>query len=94
MKTVNGNIIMEVNMNIRLFITKEEAKALQGIVGYGADAFLEVFHPKLGKAYLKDHETAMRSLFHKLHTELPIEVAKIEKAEKQINETIDLFKSK
>lgn len=91
MKTVQGNIIIEVNMNIKLFITKEEAKALHGIVGYGADAFLEVFYPKLGKSYLKDHELAMRSLFIKLFQELPIEIAKLENAEKLINEATKLF---
>jgi hypothetical protein len=92
MKTVNGNIIIEVDMNISLFISKEEAKALHGIVGYGADAFLEVFYPKLGKSYLQDHEVAMRTLFAKLFEELPREISKIEKAEKQIKEAVDLFK--
>jgi hypothetical protein len=67
---------------------------LHGIVGYGADAFLKVFYSKLGKAYLEDHETAMRSLFKKLFEELPIEISKIERGEKQIKETVDLFKSK
>lgn len=94
MKTVNANIIIEVEMNIKLFITKEEAQALHGIVGYGADAFLKVFYEGLGKCYLIDHEVAMRSLFSKLFEQLPFEIAKIEKAEKQINESVDLFKIK
>lgn len=92
MKTVNGNIIIDVEMNIKLFITKDEAKALHGIVGYGADAFLEQFYHGLGKAYLQDHEPAMRTLFKKLFEELPVEIHKIETAEKQIKETVDLFK--
>ena len=94
MKTVNGNIVIEVEMNIKLFITKDEAKALHGIVGYGSDAFLEVFYTKLGKSYLQDHEPAMRTLFQKLFNELPTEISKVEKAEKQISEAVDLFKIK
>lgn len=92
MKTVNGNIVIEVDMNIKLFLSKEEAQALHAIVGYGANSFLEVFYPKLGESYLKPHEKAMRSLFTKLFNELPSEINKIEKAEKQISEAVDLFK--
>lgn len=94
MKTVNGNIIIEVEMNIKLFLSKDEAKSLDAIVGYGSDSFLEIFYEKLGKAYLKPHEKAMRTLFEKLSKELPIEINKIEVAEKQINEAVDLFKTK
>ena len=40
-----------------------ELRALDAMTGYGADAFLEVFYEKLGKAYMRPHEAGLRSLF-------------------------------
>jgi len=92
MKTVNGNIVIEVEMNIKLFITKEEALALNAIAGYGVKEFLKCFYEHMGRAYLEPHEEAMITLFDKLKNQIPIEVSKIETAEKQIKGAVDLFK--
>ena len=43
-----------------------ELRALDALIGYGADSFLEVFYSKLGKAYMEPWEPHLRSLFKRL----------------------------
>jgi hypothetical protein len=44
-------------------MTEAEAGALDALIGYGADSFLEVFYKHMGKVYLEPYETGLRSLF-------------------------------
>jgi hypothetical protein len=81
----------KVEFTITFSLTKGEAQALDAIAGYGADPFLEVFYPKMGKAYLQPHEQEMRNLFYKIKTNLSKEISKIDKAEAKIKEATDLF---
>ena len=60
---ISGNAKANVEFTIKFTLTKGEAQALEAIAGYGSDAFLEVFYPKMGKAYLQPHEKEMRNLF-------------------------------
>lgn len=46
-----------------LMLSEVEARALEALAGYGADAFLEVFYKHMGKHYLQPHESGLRSLF-------------------------------
>jgi hypothetical protein len=54
---------MRVETVCTLDLTDEEVKALDALVGYGADSFLRVFYQQLGKSYLSPHEAGLRSLF-------------------------------
>lgn len=57
-----------VTMNVTIVLSESEAAALDAIVGYGDDAFLEVFYNHMGKSYLKPHEEGLRSLFRSVRT--------------------------
>jgi hypothetical protein len=46
-----------------LQLNDEEVAALDALVGYGIESFLNVFYEKLGRAYLEPHEGGLRSLF-------------------------------
>lgn len=55
----------EVRFAVTLTLTESEARALDALAGYGADAFLEVFY-KLGRAYMEPYEPGLRSLFNSI----------------------------
>ncbi|TCU34114.1 hypothetical protein [Rhizobium azibense] len=46
-----------------LTLNEVEIQALEALVCYGADSFLEVFKKNLGTVYIRDHEDGIRSLF-------------------------------
>lgn len=89
MKYIKTNSQAQIEFSVTLTLTVNEAKALDAIVGYGTDAFLEVFYPKLGKAYLQPFEKDMRTLFDKIKSDLGNEVHKIETARKAINNALN-----
>lgn len=60
-----------IELRIALELTESEARALDALVGYGDDAFLEVFYAKLGKAYMEEHEMGLRSLFRSVRDLMP-----------------------
>lgn len=92
MKTITAKSNVNIEFSITLNLTLEEAHALHAIVGYGIDPFLDVFYNKLGKAYLQPHEAGMKDLFKKVWAELPTEIAKVESAQKGINEALSKIK--
>ena len=86
--TAKANVAFAINFEL----TIKEAKALEAIAGYGVDAFLEVFYPKMGKHYLKANEDDFRALLVKIQSSLPNEIAKIDAAEKAISEALKDFR--
>ena len=46
-----------------LTLSEVEIRALDALVGYGADAFLQVFKEKLGESYIRSHEAGIHSFF-------------------------------
>ncbi|UVK46785.1 hypothetical protein BPNPMPFG_002494 [Mesorhizobium sp. AR07] len=44
-------------------LTEVEVRALDALVGYGAEAFLKVFKEKLGESYIRKHEAGIHSFF-------------------------------
>lgn len=50
-----------VKLSVTLELTETEARALEALGGYGEDAFIEHFYEHLGKTYMADHVTALRS---------------------------------
>lgn len=59
---------VEVSATIKL--TEPELRALDALIGYGADTFLAVFYTHMGKAYLQPHEKGLRSLFAAIQADL------------------------
>lgn len=68
-----ANVSVQVTVDARCVIelTEDEAKALCAFAGYGIDAFLRVFYKELGQAYLKPHESGIRSLFKAIQSQVP-----------------------
>ena len=44
-------------------LTYAEARALEAIMGYGVEGFLQCFYKNMGKAYLEPYEKGIKSLF-------------------------------
>lgn len=63
-----------------LTLSESETRALDAMVGYGFDAFTKVFYEHLGKAYLKEHESGLKSLFETIQENIPIQLSQIDKA--------------
>lgn len=61
MAKING--VPNISARITIELSEAEAAALDALVGYGVDSFLDVFYTKLGRAYLQPHEHGLRSLF-------------------------------
>ena len=92
MEKISGNAKANVEFTIKFSLTKGEAEALEAIVGYGSDVFLEHFYAKLGKSYLQPREKDLRSLFTRIQSDLPKEIQKISNAELAISEALESFK--
>lgn len=61
MAKIDGRAMIQAT--ITLGLSEDEAGALDALAGYGIEPFLEVFYPKLGRAYMEPHEKGLRSLF-------------------------------
>ena len=61
MATAKNHLTME--FSTTLTINETEIRALDALVGYGAEAFLKAFKERLGEAYISPHEEGIRSLF-------------------------------
>ena len=48
-----------------------ELRALQALVCYGSNAFLEVFYRYMGRAYLEPHEEGLVELFKSIREQVP-----------------------
>ena len=59
---------IEVFATIKL--NEQELRALDALVGYGDQPFLDAFYKLLGKAYMEPHEAGIRSLFEVIRADL------------------------
>lgn len=73
------------NLDIVFTINESEARALDALVGYGDDAFIEAFKAKLGAHYLSNHEDGLRSVFKGLREFLPGALSQLDEARKVFN---------
>lgn len=53
----------DVRLIVTLALNEDEARALDAIVGYGSDNFIDAFYKQLGRSYLEKHEAGLRTLF-------------------------------
>lgn len=61
----------DVKLTATLVIDEAEARALDGLVGYGFDEFVSTFYQHLGSHYLKPHEAGLKSLFESVRESIP-----------------------
>jgi hypothetical protein len=78
MAQIEGRPAVQLHVSIRL--DEAEARAIDGMVGYGDDAFLKAFYEGLGKAYLEKHEAGLRSFFESMRQQLPHLLSKADRA--------------
>ncbi|MHA7124265.1 hypothetical protein ACWV16_26540 [Achromobacter xylosoxidans] len=52
-------------------LSEIEMRALDALIGYGIEPFLEVFYKYLGKHYMQPHEAGLRTLFKTIGSEIP-----------------------
>lgn len=76
-------IVTKVNFTVKTELSEGDLMALDALVGYGTDPFLECFYKNLGKSYLQPHEQHLRDLFAKIEQMRP-EIHKIREARKAL----------
>lgn len=54
---------VQVGFSASLDLSESEMRALDALVGYGTQPFLDVFYEKMGRNYLEPHEAGLRALF-------------------------------
>jgi hypothetical protein len=65
-------------------ITESELRALDGLAGYGDDAFLKVFKEGLGAHYIENHEAGLRSFLKTVRDQTPGVISSIDKAREKL----------
>ena len=65
-------------------LTETEARALDALVGYGDDAFLDMFYRNLGKHYMQPHEQGLRQLFETIRREVVPAIKHIDEARRAL----------
>ncbi len=61
----------KVDLTVTFTITESEARALDALVGYDFDSFVNVFYEKMGKHYMKPHEDGLREFFKSVRDFMP-----------------------
>lgn len=52
-----------VETRVLLELSEEELLALDALLGYDFNVFLQTFYKEMGRAYLEPHEAGLRSLY-------------------------------
>lgn len=76
----------KVELKVALELNEEEAKALEVVMSYNVDQFLEMFYTKMGKTVLEPYEKGLRSLFE-ARGSLALWINRAERAKKEFNVT-------
>jgi hypothetical protein len=73
---------LSVNFEAVLHLTEPEVRAMDALVGYGIDSFLQVFYEKLGKAYMRDHEGGLRTFFESIEKQIRPELHRMDEVQR------------
>jgi hypothetical protein len=76
-----------VQFGAHIKLTETEIRALDALVGYGDDAFLNVFGGKLGHTYMRDHADGLKAFFASVRGQVLPALAVIDQARKLLAET-------
>lgn len=79
--TASANI----ELSLTVTLTESEVRALDAIMGYGTEAFLQTFYEDLGTSYLKRNEAGVHSLFNTLRPQCQMAITRIDSARKVFN---------
>jgi hypothetical protein len=71
-----------IDLDVLVRLNEMEICALDALVGYGIDPFLEVFYSQLGKVYMQPHEAGLRSLFDTIGRDLRPILRRVDAAKK------------
>lgn len=74
------HVSSRITVNATLVLDEGELRALDALVGYGTQPFLDVFYKHLGKSYMEPHEPGLRRLFKKIRENVPSAIAKADMA--------------
>jgi hypothetical protein len=75
---------LKLNFELTLTITEDELRALDGLVGYGYDAFIKKFKSELGSHYIQDHEKGLKNFFETIRTSAPSFIKSLDDIKKLI----------
>lgn len=78
MKKVEADIKVQIELTSRISFTEVELRALEGIFGYGPEAFIDGFYRQCGSAYVRPYEAGIRSLHEKVLPDLREALRKID----------------
>jgi hypothetical protein len=79
---------VQVTFSVKMMsLTESECRALDALVGYGDDAFLDVFKKSLGEHYIRDHEAGLRSFFSTVRKEVLPGLRQIDQLREAIADT-------
>lgn len=85
---------VRINFEVEITLTEPEAMALDGLAGYGIDAFLKVFYEKMGRSYLEQHAYGLRSLFKNIQNTITPTIKEIRQARTDIGKAIQKRREK
>lgn len=77
---------VDLQFSTTLTLNEVEIRALDALVGYGDDAFIEAFKEKLGSVYIRDHEHGLRSAFDAIRRDVLPALAEIKQARRDLGE--------
>lgn len=78
----------KISFSTTLTLTEVEIRALEALIGYGADPFLKVFKAQLGEAYIRNHEEGIRSFFSAVGRDVLPALEDIDQARRDLTEAI------
>ena len=81
----NHKFIAKVSFEVSFILSESEARALDALIGYSENDFLNVFYEKLGRAYLEPHEAGFRTLVSGVRDIIKPQLATIDNARKLID---------
>lgn len=73
-----------VSFTAQITLTEDELRALDGIFGYGPDAFLKAFYEKMGRAYVQPFEAGVRSLHKTIREQTSPQIATLNECRKKL----------
>lgn len=80
----NPEIKVEIELTATVTFTEVELRALNGMFGYGADAFLRGFYKECGRCYVSPFEAGVRSLHQGVRSQVSDALAKVDAIRKKL----------
>lgn len=84
---VKYNNGVQVTYTANIQISECSARALDALVGYGDDAFIEEFKTKLGTDYIRDHVTGLKEFFAQIRSEVIPQIRLVDNLRKASKQT-------